>query len=260
MITDVAEDRLLITSDTHIGSYFCDARQKFIGFLEYARANKINVCLNGDGVDLLHTSLQKITLETAALLRELRRITSEITVYYTVGNHDIILEHYLGDWGGLQLVPYLNVTSGAKRLRVEHGHLYDAFLMEHPDLQMALTRFSGNLCRIYPPWYFWHEGYRKFRHWYLPRLLGRHPQTHNSPITIDQSPAYLEAAEELARRGFDFVIFGHTHRPGVLPLNDNRASYVNTGSWFKQPHYVVLDHGSVELKPWLGPPAPARGV
>ena len=36
----------------------------------------------------------------------------EITIYYTIGNHDIILEHYLGDWGGIRLVPFLNVQIG----------------------------------------------------------------------------------------------------------------------------------------------------
>jgi hypothetical protein len=61
-------------------------------------------------LDVQYTTLKKITVETAAVIRELRRITNDITIHYTVGNHDIILEHYIGAWGGLQHVPLLNVT------------------------------------------------------------------------------------------------------------------------------------------------------
>ena len=53
MITDVREERLLVTSDTHIGNLFCDARRGLIRLLEYARANGYNVCINGDGIDVL---------------------------------------------------------------------------------------------------------------------------------------------------------------------------------------------------------------
>ena len=94
MITNVRESRLLVTSDTHIGNLFCDARPGLIRLLDYARANAYNVCINGDGIDVLQTSVQRMIAETPALLRDFRRIASDITIYYTIGNHDIILEHY----------------------------------------------------------------------------------------------------------------------------------------------------------------------
>ena len=84
----------------------------------------------------------------------------------------------------------------------------------------------------------------------MRRLLGHDPHALESPATRDVSPAFLEAAEELARRGFDAVVFGHTHYAGELPLNDNRARYLNTGSWFKDPHFVTIEHGEVTLRPW----------
>jgi UDP-2,3-diacylglucosamine pyrophosphatase LpxH len=250
MITDVRENRLLVTSDTHIGNRFCDARRGLVRWLDYACAHNYNVCINGDGIELQYTSLRRFTTETAALLRDIRRIASEITIYYTIGNHDIILEHYLGEWGGLRLVPYLNVTSGTKRIRIEHGHLYDTSLMTRPDLRHGLRRFFYFLCRIYPPGFHWHEKYQILRYRYIRRLLGHDRHLLDSPMTRDVSPSFHEAAEDLAQRGFDAVIFGHTHRHGVLPLNGNRARYLNTGSWFDQPHYVVIDNGEVELRPW----------
>ena len=252
MITDVREERLLVTSDSHIGNLFCDARRGLVRFLDYARANGYNVCINGDGVDVQYTSLRKFTAETAALLRELRRVTHDITVYYTIGNHDIILEHYLGQWGRLHLVPFLNVRSGATRIRIEHGHLYDPGLMTRPDLPHGVRQFLALLCRLYPPAYHWHGKYETFRYRHLRRLLGQDREALVSPATRDISPSFLQAAQELSQRGFDVVIFGHTHYAGSLPLNGNRARYLNTGSWFNDPHYVEIDEGRVEIKAWPG--------
>lgn len=250
MITDVRESRLLVTSDTHIGNLFCNARRGLVRFLEYARDNRYNVCLNGDGIDVQYTSLTRFTAETSALVRDLRQITAEMTVYYTIGNHDIILEHYLGDWGGLRLVPFLNVRSGTSRIRVEHGHLYDTFLMKHPELRYGVTRSLAAVCRVYPPAYHWPAQYEVIKFRLLNRLRARKRPALRSAAMRAVNPSFLDAAEELSRRGFDAVIFGHTHQPGTLPLNGNRARYFNTGSWFTKPYYVVIEEGNVELKPW----------
>lgn len=250
MIADVREERLIVTSDTHIGSHFCDARHGLIRLLDHAREQGYNVCINGDGIDVLHTSLARMTVEASALLRDIRRIAADITIYYTVGNHDIILEHAVGDWGGIRLVPFLNVRSGDRRIRVEHGHLYDPFLMKHPELQPALTRFIGWCCRFYPPWYDLEERIKHVRYRDLPRLMGRRNVSRAGVERPDENPAFIDGAEELAQRGFDAVIFGHTHHAGVLPLNDGAAQYINTGAWSRQPYYAVIDSGRIELKPW----------
>lgn len=252
MITNVREERLIVTSDTHIGSFFCNARPGLIKLLEFARDQDYNVCINGDGIDVLHSSLTKMTQEASLLLREIRRLSADLTIYYTIGNHDIILEHYLGDWGAVQLVPFLNVLSGDKRIRVEHGHLYDQFLMKYPEMQPALTKFIGWCCRVYPPWYELEERIKHIRYSRLPRLFGKANVTRSGVARHDENPSFLEAAEELAERGFDAVIFGHTHHAGVIPLNGQRASYINTGAWSRNPHYAVITSGAIELKPWKG--------
>jgi UDP-2,3-diacylglucosamine pyrophosphatase LpxH len=250
MIINVREERLIVTSDTHIGSLFCNARAGLIRLLEFARDRGYNVCINGDGIDVLHTSLEKMTMEASILLRELRRLSESMTIYYTVGNHDILLEHYLGGWGRLHVVPFLNVQSGGRRIRIEHGHLYDPFLMKYPEMQPALTRFIGWCCSFYPPWYDLEERIKHIRYSRIPALLGRRTATRSGVARHDENPAFLEAAEELAARGFDAVVFGHTHHPGVMPINGGTASYVNTGAWSREPHYAVIDSGVIELKPW----------
>lgn len=252
MITNVREDRLLITSDTHIGSYFCNAGQPLNRFVEYACANHYNICFNGDGIDVLHTSLGKITHDTSRFISDFRRIIADraITIYYTVGNHDIVLEHYLADWGQVHLVPFLNVTSGSKRFRVEHGHLYDPFYSSHPRLMDAAGRVAYYLCRIHPAWYHTYKRYLVMKYQLKYKFGRKDTAIMKRLITSGEGLSFFEAAEELARRGFDAVIFGHTHSEGVFPLRGTQALYMNTGSWFNQPYYVEIDHGEIELKPW----------
>ena len=251
MITDFREDRLLITSDTHLGSFSCRAGGPFTRFVEFACANNFNICINGDGIDVLHTSLGHITRDVSRLLGNLKHILSSNTkIYYVIGNHDIILEHFLGDWGSLRLAPFLNLTSGNLRIRVEHGHLYDPFFMKHPDLQTGLTRFMGLFLRMKPGWYNWHNTFRKMRHGKAGAPTSQKDKDGRLYIP-GQNPAFIQAADELARRGFDYVIMGHTHAPGMFELTRGRK-YANTGSWFHHPHYVQIENGSVELKPWNG--------
>ena len=255
MITTIRDERLIVTSDIHLGSFFCHPGRALERFFEFAADGGYNICINGDGIDVIHTSLANIVRETSQVLARLRQLLpSRTTVYYTIGNHDVILEHYLQDWGMLRLVPFLNVHSGRQRIRIEHGHLYDSFFMKHQELQESMTRATTYLLRIYPPWYHWHKLPKIVMHrsTTLP-LLGPFFKGWLEPddgLRIPgQNPAFIRAADELGRRGFDIVIFGHTHYPGVFQLSGGRT-YMNTGSWFRNPHFVTIDNGVVELKAW----------
>jgi UDP-2,3-diacylglucosamine pyrophosphatase LpxH len=56
------------------------------------------------------------------------------------------------------------------------------------------------------------------------------------------------AAAMLLDRGFDTVIFGHTHNPCDVDLAEGH--YVNSGNWLRGSSYVEIDQGKVELKKW----------
>lgn len=249
MITDLVEDRLLITSDIHLGSFSCQAGGPFTRFFEFACANGFNICINGDGIDVLHTTLGHITRDVSRVLSNLKHMLRGHTrIYYVIGNHDIVLEHFLSDWGPLRLVPFLNITSGTLRIRVEHGHLYDPFFMKHPNLQSGLTTFMGIFLRMRPHWYSWHNTVRRIR--YREAEASSSQRDKDGRLYIPgQNPAFIQAADELARRGFDYVVMGHTHAPGIFELSGGKK-YVNTGSWFHHPHYAKIENGSLELKLW----------
>ncbi len=69
---------------------------------------------------------------------------------------------------------------------------------------------------------------------------------------MGEPPELAEAAREISQRGFDCVVFGHTHHPGEVLLEDNKR-YLNPGSWLLSCHYVEISKGVVSLKNWEYP-------
>ena len=84
----------------------------------------------------------------------------------------------------------------------------------------------------------------------LPELaIGVTTEPRRRSGIIGEPPQFREAAYELSRRGFDVVVFGHTHHPGEVEL-ENGKRYLNPGSWLLSCHYVEIQNGEVILKTW----------
>lgn len=62
----------------------------------------------------------------------------------------------------------------------------------------------------------------------------------------EEKPVYKNSAALILERGFDVVIFGHTHRVRTVEVNSNKF-YYNTGSWFDHPHYIEINNGNIKL-------------
>ena len=243
MITSIVSDRLVVISDLHLGNPFSDAKKKVLPFLKWAAAEKFDVCINGDGLEIAQSSFAKVAFEVPEFFRvlgEFKRAGRE--VFYVTGNHDIALEHFLEDWGVMKVSPFLNVLSGETRVRIEHGHIYDPFFVRYPVMYDRLTHFGGILLKINPNLY---KLWITFEKWTSNRRAKK------SGI-VGEKPHFREAAEELSRRGFDSIIFGHTHHPGQREL-ENGSSYYNTGSWMLTPHYAKIENGKVSLEEWIAP-------
>ncbi len=238
MITKVNCDRLVVISDLHLGNPFSNANKKAIPFIKWAANNGYDICINGDGLEIAQSSFFKIASEVPELLRcliEVRKSGRE--VYYIIGNHDILLEHFLEDWGVLKVSPFLNVSSGDKRIRVEHGHIYDPFFVSFPRVYEVLTHFAGFFLKAWPAIYrlwIWFERFKSRVRARRTGILGEHPN-------------FAIAAEEISLRGFDYIIFGHTHHTGSQTL-ESGATYLNPGSWMLSTHFVSIENGNVSLK------------
>lgn len=242
MIISTNEDRLVVISDLHLGNPFCRSKRQIVEFLADAVDKGYSICINGDGLDIAQTSFVKLTREIPEVFGQLKRATRRgQRVFYCIGNHDILLQHLLDDWGLFTVVPFLNVQSGGKRFHIQHGHQYDSFYMNKPGLYEFATHIGGYFLNFSPELY---------RVWIaFERLKGRIRGRQRGIVA--EPPSFIEAADEICQRGFDGVVFGHTHHPGIVELSEG-AHYVNTGSWLLVPHFAEINHGRLSLKSWPG--------
>lgn len=241
MITKATGEKLIIISDVHLGNPFSKGRHDLISFLKWAAEQGFDICINGDGLEIAQVSFIKLAIEMPEIVRTLREINKMgRSVYYIVGNHDIALEYFLEDWGSLKVCPFLNYTSGLTRIRIEHGHLYDTFFINFPDLYETLTRFAGFLLAVHPNFYkLWMA---------LERISTRFLKSKTG--IIGESSEFSKAAHEITRRGFDAVIFGHTHHLGEMSLPEDKK-YFNSGSWLISCDYIEINQGQIEIRKWV---------
>ena len=236
------ENRLFVISDMHLGNPASTAEQRLLGFLDHAAEVGASVCVNGDGFDMLQTSFSRLVSTSLPVLHRLRRVQQAGgRVHYIVGNHDIALEHFLDNVLTLQLSPFLNVRSGDRLVRVEHGHLYDPFFSRWPRPYELLTKAAGLALFLHA------DVYRAWT-WLTMRM-----DTRRRRLAGDDVLAYSychAAAEMLLQRGFDAVVFGHTHNAEHVMLPS--GTYVNSGNWLRGRTFVDIDHGEVALRTWDG--------
>jgi UDP-2,3-diacylglucosamine pyrophosphatase LpxH len=236
VIFEVDEERLLVISDLHLGNPSSTARVRLTEFLDEARASDWSVCINGDGFDLLQSRARRLASDAVTVMGALRRhMESGHRVYYVVGNHDIQLEHFLENWIFTSIVPFLNVQSGDGRLRIEHGHLYDPWYTRSPAFYETMTRVVG-VGRFVVA-----DAYSLFAR---SQALGRRRANRSGK----SAEPYRRGAEIVLTRGFDTVIFGHTHRSDDVILDSGR--FVNSGNWMRDSTYVRIEHGDVSLRRW----------
>jgi len=230
---------MVVISDLHIGNPFSQARRKLEAFFTHCRRERFDLCINGDGFEILQASFATLARDSLNILMQFRAFAEEgLRVIYVVGNHDIALENLLAATNEYFICPFLNLNSGDQRIRIEHGHLYDPSFVRNPVMYEVLTRAAGPLLHLYPDVYKLWSRYQDVKDRFSrPRDDGK------------KASVYYDAADMLLSRGFDAVVFGHTHQAERVELSRG-GLYVNSGTWMQGGNYVEIIDGNVELRTW----------
>lgn len=234
MQLNVAHDRVVVVSDLHLGCPASSASRDFDRFLDEVAATGRTLCINGDGFDLLQSSLAGLATAGFPVLGRLQELArSGTTVRYVLGNHDLALEHVLLDLR-FQVAPFLNLTSGGMRIRIEHGHLHEPFYARFPGLYELGGRIARTALVARADTY---ELWARAQQRVDDRRRGR-----------GALYPHHAAALDLFRRGFDAVVFGHTHQPERTELGG--GLFVNGGDWLRRRTIVTVDDGRIALGEW----------
>jgi UDP-2,3-diacylglucosamine pyrophosphatase LpxH len=230
----IAEERLVVISDLHLGSPASTAHRDLLHFLDEVAESGRALCINGDGFDLLQSSGAALATRGFPVLRRLQELQAVgVPIYYVLGNHDLALEHVLFDLP-FTVAPFFNLTSGERLIRLEHGHLHEPFYVRYPGLYELGGRLGRAALMANADSYEW---------W--ARAQQRVDDRRRSD---ERTYPHHAAAIDLFRRGFDAVVFGHTHQPEVAELDG--GTFVNGGDWLRRRTMVTIDHGRLALDEW----------
>lgn len=179
---------------------------------------------------------QKGYFRTLTALADLKESGTEI--YYIIGNHDFLHRDFFEKEIGAELIHEDLVKEiECKKFFLSHGDSYVAndtgykilkkilrnrflqkiYSMVHPDIGISIAGKSSRKSRNYTA----HKSY-------------------------GESDSLRESAQKLIdERGYDFVIFGHSHRRAFEKYKESH--YINLGSWIEQPCYGKYENGSFEI-------------
>ena len=249
MNIEAAEEHLVVVSDLHLGNPASSARIRLVAFLDHIRDTGASVCINGDGFDMLQTSFSRLAADAIPVINRLKTLRADgRNIYYVVGNHDIVLEHFLEEWSLCDLSPFLNLRSGDRRIRIEHGHLYDPFFARSPTLYGIATHLARYALFAVPDTYeLWAHAQRRLQEARRARV-GRAGTVDDTRHTAFLGSPYHDAASMILRRGFDAVVFGHTHLAEMVTLPE--GIYVNSGNWLSGASYVEITNGELTVRTW----------
>ncbi|MGZ3770817.1 MAG: UDP-2,3-diacylglucosamine diphosphatase [Bdellovibrio sp.] len=242
MMIDICTNKMVVISDLHLGNPFSNTKKKLIDFLYWAAENNYDVCINGDGLEIAQVSFRRLAEDVPEVFRAVKAISrAGNRVYYIVGNHDMLLENFLEDWGSVILAPFLNVQCGNQRIRIEHGHLYDPFFVKRPDMYEFMTWLGGFFLKISPQVYKLWIKFEKVK----SDIRNLFRDKNDRACLPGEHPDFSMAAAEILSRGFDSIIFGHTHHTGHVSLPEGH--YFNSGSWLVAPTYLEINTSQVSI-------------
>jgi len=234
---------ILVVSDLHLD--FSAAREIDL-FFELIRkfSKKADMLIiNGDIFDS-PSSTCNISRILERLSRLLFKNSKFKKIYHVVGNHDLGLNAFKGSYRTLRLevcFPQLEFTWSGLKLYFEHGHRFDPlFKYSIYDLMKIIEQRGGfkfgDLAEDFITGFYGHFQTRQQPDFGVPESLAK---------------LWVEEAESIAiARELHLVSFGHTHRKELLRMK--KGVYLNTGSFYKQNLFALIDTQKVILYSFKG--------
>jgi UDP-2,3-diacylglucosamine pyrophosphatase LpxH len=218
----------VILSDLHLGSgnseakRVCELLEQIVeGELETSR-----LILNGDVFDSI--DFRRLTRHHWKVLSLIRKLSDDVEITWLAGNHDgsaEIISHLLG----VTVQDEFILETGGQRLLILHGHIFDAFIDDHP----WLTWLGDVIYRV------------------LQLIDSSHRfaklAKHGSKTFLRCARKVEEGSVALARRrDCSAVCCGHTHH--AVAHTDQPIPYYNSGCWTERPcHYLTVADGVVRV-------------
>lgn len=244
----------------HIDRWDRSRKEIFLEFLKYVEANATEFFVLGDIFDFPALKGESIWPRHSDIILPIRSLAGKgIKVTYMIGNHDISLR-------GIELseenftVTYCDSKRPMLRqffgqsLYIEHGHYYDPLFQDNVYAAIDFLKYLTGQAVDVKMVDFLRDMVRIFQRKPKNKLaeLTQKPDEPEVGVPERFLKIWDQAAEQLLKKTrCNFVIFGHTHAPGIMRLQTKGQFYVNTGDWVVHSTYVEMDRDGLRLNDWI---------
>jgi UDP-2,3-diacylglucosamine pyrophosphatase LpxH len=220
---------VVVISDTHLGTYGCQAKELFTYLKSVSPKTLI---INGDFIDIWQFSKSYFPKYHLKVIKKIIDLASKGTeVVYILGNHDEFLRRFADtSFGNIELTNKKIMTLDGKKAWFFHGDVFDASV-QHSKWIAKLGGIGYDfLIRL-----------NVISNWILTRL-GKEKYSFSKKIKNNVKKAlkfigdFENAATELAiENEFDYVVCGHIHHPQIRKVEskNGNCTYLNSGDWIE---------------------------
>jgi UDP-2,3-diacylglucosamine pyrophosphatase LpxH len=220
---------VVVISDTHLGTYGCQAKELFTYLKSVSPKTLI---INGDFIDIWQFSKSYFPKYHLKVIKKIIDLASKGTeVVYILGNHDEFLRRFADtSFGNIELTNKKIMTLDGKKAWFFHGDVFDASV-QHSKWIAKLGGIGYDfLIRL-----------NVLTNWFLTKL-GKEKYSFSKKIKNNVKNAikfigdFENAATELAiENEFDYVICGHIHQPQIREVKSKNGNcvYLNSGDWIE---------------------------
>ena len=243
------KNKIYFASDFHLGvptyEKSLEREKKVIRWLDSIKEDAAELYLMGDVFDFWFEYKTVVPKGHVRLLGKLAELSdSGIKLHYFTGNHDM--------WTFDYLEKEINVT--IYRSPIERNYSGKDFYIGHGDglgpgdhgYKFIKTIFASKICQ----WLFarLHPNFGIGIANYFSRKSRIGTGTTDEVFRGEEKEwLVIYSKEILAKKYFDYLIFGHRHLPLDITIN-NKSRYINLGDWIQYFTYGVFDGKDFELK------------
>jgi UDP-2,3-diacylglucosamine hydrolase len=211
---------------------------QFVQFLNSIKSDAKKLFILGDLFDYwfeYKKVVQKGFYRTFSALNDLS--DAGVEIHYFIGNHDFLhRDFFRSDIGAVVHEDNFSLTLDDKKFFLGHGDglvsndygylilkkifrnkfIQKLYSIIHPDLGISIASSTS----------------KKSRDYTSTKIYGE----------ID---GVFDAAKKKIDEGYDYVIFGHTHKRSFEQYNS--GTYINLGTWLTNPGYGIFNNGKFEI-------------